>query len=152
MMTCSVWLSLSVFQLKWHSVECIPLPTVDLNCLSFVHLWSTFSSTTSQLNWKKKSLTAMYVDLRSWGAVRLSVCSGNSTCRDWSAGWTWMSRWCQSWGLSCQAWALRGLTPSSPPYRLNLCWPQGPLLSYRCLTLLTGYDVFALGIWVGLKQ
>lgn len=71
-------------------------------------------------------LTKLLLDWMRWAVVCLSVCSGSSICRAWSIGWTWMSQWCRSWGRSCQAWASRAPTPSSPSCRLSHCWLLGP--------------------------
>lgn len=67
----------------------------------------------------------------------LSVRLGSSTWRGWSAGWTWMSRWCQLWGPSCPVWASRAPTPFSPSYRLIGCWQRELLQLYRCLSSWT---------------
>lgn len=70
----------------------------------------------------------------------VSVSLGSSTWRGWSSGWTWMSRWCRSWGLSCPVWASRALTPFSPSYRRISCWQQELLQLYRCLSSCWEYE------------
>lgn len=57
--------------------------------------------------------------------------SGSCSWRTWWAGWTWTSRWCPSWGLSCQVWAWRVLTPFCPSYKPTHFWLQEPPPSYR---------------------